>query len=269
MDAFFKPSPHKEAAALIAGKPVVSGKVFRAMLPELKARVFTITGIAGANVLQTVRDSVAAIPLGEQTWDESKKEIMDALDPYLGDGAEVRAEMILRVNGFQAFSASVWRVAQADDDTTCLQYLHGECQVPTESHLALNGVILPKDDPFWDDHYGPWGHLGCVCYARPMNPDLVDEARAEGDASDNPEDQNVIEGPALKQLHNGNLMRDGQRHDVSAPDDPDAFRWHPDDLTMSMKDLRAKYDPEVFQEFETKARNTKLDTGTLWTYLDW
>ena len=268
METDFSLSPHKEAVALLAGKPAVSGKVFRAMLPELRARVFTISGIAGANVLQSVRDSIAAIPQGEQTWDEAKADIVDALDPYLGDGAEIRAEMILRVNGFQAFSASVWRVAQADDDTTHLQYLHGECAVPTESHLALNGIILPKDDSFWDDHYGPWGHLGCVCYARPMNPDLVDEARTEGDTG-NPEDQNVIEGPALKKLNEGTLMRDGRRYDVSAPSAAEGgFSWHPDNLNISLKDLRAKYDPEVFQEFETRARNTPLDGGTLWTFLD-
>jgi len=269
MDSDFTPSPHKEAVALLTGKPVVSSKVFRAILPELRARVFTISGIAGANVLQSVRDSIATIPQGSQTWDEAKADIVDQLDPFLGDGAEIRAEMILRVNAFQAFSASVWRVAQADDDTTHLQYLHGECRVPTESHLALNGVILPKDDPFWDTHFGPWGHLGCVCYARPMNPDMVDDARAKDEESNNPEDANVIEGPALKQLRNGTLLRGGQRHDVSAPDDPSAFQWHPDNLGVSMKDLRAKYDPEIFQQFEERARNTPLaQGGTLWTHLD-
>ena len=268
MDPTFTPQPNKEAAALIAGKPVVSGKVFRSMLPEIKARVFTITGIAGANVLQTVRDAVAAIPQGDQTWDEAKQDIVDQLDPYLGDGADARAETILRVNGFETFSAGIWRVAQANDDTTHLQYLHGECKVPTESHIALNGVILPKNDPFWDDHYGPWGHIGCVCYARPMDPDQVDDAKAEDEKLDDPSDANVIEGPALKQLNDGTLVRGGRRYDVSAPDDPDAFHWHPDDLKISMKDLRAKYDPEVFDAFEQKARDTKLESGTLWTYLD-
>ena len=269
MDSSFKPAPHKEAVALIAGKPPVTSKVFRAMLPELRARVFTISGIAGANVLQAVRDEVASIPQGDQTWDQAKKNIVDALDPYLGDGAAIRAEMILRVNGFQAFSASVWRVAQADDDTTHLQYLHGECAVPTESHLALNGIVLPKDDSFWDTHTGPWGHLGCVCYVRPMNPDLVADERAKDDAQDNPEDRNVIEGAALKQLRQGTLLRDGVRHDVAAPEGPDAFKWHPDNLDMSLKDLRAKYDPEIFSEFEQKARATDIGGGaTLWQHLD-
>jgi len=257
-----------EAAALIAGKPVVTGKVFRAMLPEIRSRVFTISGIQGANVLQSVRDSIAGIALGDQTWDQAKQDIVDQLDPFLGDGAEIRSEMILRVNGFQAFSASVYRVAQADEDTTHLQYLHGECKVPTESHLALNGVILPKNDPFWETHTGPWGHLGCVCYFRPMNPDLVAEARAQGDAANNPEDQNVIEGPALTQLRNGTLMRDGRRHDVSPPEDPNAFRWHPNDLNLSVTDLRAKYDPEIFAQFEAKARATQVAEGkTLWDRL--
>ena len=168
MDSDFSPSPHQEASALIAGKPVVVKRVFNQLLPEIKARAFTVAGIESANCLQRIQNAAAAIPLGDQTWDESKKQIVDELEPYLGDGADYRAELVLRVNTFTAFSASVHNVGMADEDTTAFQYLHGECKVPTPSHLALNGIIVPKDDPFWATHTGPWGHLGCVCYKRPM-----------------------------------------------------------------------------------------------------
>jgi hypothetical protein len=269
MDADFSPSPHKEAAALISGKTAVTREVFDKLLPELRARVFTISGIESANVLQAARDAVASVPLGDQTWDEAKQEIVDQLDPYLGDGSEKRAEMVLRVNGFTAFSASIYNVAQADEDTTHLQYLHGECEVPTPSHLALNGIVLPKDDPFWDTHFGPWGHLGCVCYARPMNEDLVEDERAKDDEQDNPENKNVIEGPALKQLRDGNFMRDGKRYDVSV-DGPDnsGFKWNPGDLHIPLKDLAAKYDPETWSDFQTYAQGVLLNKKqSLWDWL--
>ena len=268
MDADFSPSPHTEAAALIAGKPAVAKRVFNQLLPELKARAFTVAGIESANGRQRIRDAVAAVPLGDQTWDQAKRQIVDELDPYLGDGADWRAELVLRVNGFQAFSSSIYNVAQADEDTTHLQYLHGECEVPTPSHLALNGVVLPKDDSFWDTHIGPWGHLGCVCYVRPMNPDLVDDERKK-DEDKNPEDRNVIEGPALKQLRDGTLMRGGQGHDVSidGPDN-DGFKWHPDDFRIPLKDLQAKYDPEVWSQFQAFAQGVQLnEKQTLWDWL--
>ena len=268
MEDDFSPAPHLEAAALITGKPVVAKQVFNQLLPELKARAFTVAGIESANAQQRIRDAVAAVPLGSQTWDESKRQIVDELDPYLGDGADYRAELVLRVNSFQAYSSSIYGVAQADDDTTHLQYLHGECKVPTPSHLALNGVVLPKDDPFWDDHTGPWGHLGCVCYVRPMNPDLVDDERAK-DEDKNPEDRNVIEGPALQQLHDGTLMRGGQRHDVGV-DGPDnsGFKWHPDDFRIPLKELEKKYDPEVWSEFQSFAQKTMLnEKQSVWDWL--
>ncbi len=74
-----------------------------------------------------------------------------------------------------------------------------------DSHLALNGITLPKNDPFWDKHMPPW-EWGCRCRIRPMNTDLVDEER-DKDKDRPPEDRNVVEGPALDQLRNGTLLR--------------------------------------------------------------
>jgi hypothetical protein len=268
MDSDFSPKPNKEAADIISGKPVLVKRVFNQLLPEIKARAFTVAGIESANALQRIRDAVTAVPMGDQTWDEAKQQIVDELDPYLGDGADYRAELVLRVNSFQAFSATVHNAGMADDDTVAFQYLHGECQVPTPSHLALNGIIVPKDDPFWETHTGPWGHLGCVCYKRPMNPDFVADERAK-DEGKNPEDRNVIEGAALKQLNHGTIIRDGQRHDITI-DGPDnsGFKWNPGDLKIPLKDLEAKYDPEVWSEFQKNAQKQMLATGvSVWDWL--
>ena len=265
MNFSFTPAPHEEAAALIEEKPAIVKSVFNALLPELRGRAFTVAGITSANVLQAIRDEVAAVPRG-QKWADSKSAIAAALEPSLGEGADARAEIVLRVNAYQAFSSSAWRVAQEDDVTTHLQYLHGDCEVPTPSHLALNGVILPKDDPFWEDHTGPWGHLGCVCYFRTMSPDQVDEERTK-DEKRNPEDQLVVEGPALKRLNEGKLIRGTRDYDVSPPDKDEGFRWHPGDLRLDLATLKERYDPEVWSVFESFCRNNTIDGHT--TVWDW
>lgn len=271
MDFDFTPTPHAEAVALLTGKPVVSKAVFKRLLPELRARAFTVAGVSSVNALQRIRDAVASVPLGAaggQTWDQAKRQIVDELDPYLGDGSDFRATLVLRTNGFQAFSASIHDAGMADEDTTHFQYLHGECEVPTPSHLALNGVILPKDDPFWDTHTGPWGHLGCMCYKRPMNEDQVADEKAD-DAKRNPEDRNVIEGPALKQIHHGDIIRGGVHYNVDY-DGPDnaGFKWSPGDFKIPLKDLEAKYDPEVWSGFQTWAQGTALDgQHSVWDWL--
>jgi len=57
--------------------------------------------------------------------------------------------------------------------------------VPTESHLALNGIILRRTMRFWDDHYGPWGHSRLRVLRAADESDLVDEARAKTMTLDN------------------------------------------------------------------------------------
>ncbi len=268
MDAdFTTPRPHKEAAQIIAGKPVVVKRVFNELLPEIKARAFTVAAIESANALQRIRDAVAAVPLGDQTWDESKQTIVEELEPFLGDGADYRADLVLRTNAFQAFSTSVHRVGMDDDDTVAFQYLHGECDVPTPSHLALNGLVVPKHDPFWLTHTGPWGHLGCVCYKRPMNPDLVADEQAK-DATRNPEDQNVVQGAALTQLHSDTIQRGNVRYNISI-DGPDnsGFRWNPDDFTLPIHEILLRYDPDVRDQFIEQARQTRVNGTTLWNWL--
>lgn len=282
----FTPSPNREAVALIQGRTPLVSSVFYGLLPELRARAFTVSGIESANVLQRVRDAIAALPQGiapdgeSYTWDTQKNEIIEELEPYLGEeGAKTRAQTLLRTSGFQAFTTTIWNIAQADEDTTHLQYIHGDqAKDPTPSHLALDGIVLPKDDPFWQTHTGPWGHLGCVCYIRPMNEDLVQEER-DKDETKNPEDQNVIEGPLLKALHNGDLFRgpltlpDGkklpaQHYLVTPPEGPGAFKWHPDDLRIPLGELKLRYDPPVWDAFELWARQTLVsEHTTVWSWL--
>jgi hypothetical protein len=270
METDFSPQPHQEAIDLLKGKTPVAASVFRQLLPEIKARAFTVSGIASMDALQRIRDAVASVPLGGeagQTWDQAKAQIVDELDPYLGDGADYRAELVLRTNGFQAFSASIHRAGMEDDYTTHFQYLHGECKVPTPSHLALNGVVLPKDDPFWDTHTGPWGHLGCMCYKRPMNEDQVKDEQAD-DKQRPLDEQHVLEGPSLKQIRHGDIIRSGVHYNIDY-DGPDntGFKWNPDDLRLPIEEILLRYDPDIREHLRDQMRNQMIGNTTVWSWL--
>ncbi len=258
---------------MIARKPIVSREVFGRLLPELRARAFLVSGLESLHTVQRVQDEIAAIPQG-QTWDESKKNIVAALEPELGAGAERRAEILLRTHGFQAFQAANWRDAQLDGDTTHLQYISREDSRVRPTHAALNGLILPKDDPFWDTHFPPWD-WGCRCRVRGINPDLLDQARQHdrrvdphGDAFDR---RIVIEGPALERLRAGQLIRDGRAYDVSKREGPGVsiFQWHPDTLRIAPRDLQARYSPEQWITFEVWARKTLISPGlSVWGWMN-
>lgn len=270
-------APNQEALELLQGKAVVSREAFDRLLPELRARAFTVTGLSGFDAMQRIQDTIASLAGGAEagrTWDEAKALITGELDA-LGEGAERRAELLLRTHGFQAFQAANWETAQLDEDTTHLQYLATEDDKVRDTHLALNGLILPKDDPFWDKHMPPW-EWGCRCRVRPINPDLLEEAKTE-DAGKPPEEQRVMEGPAARQLRAGTLIRDGRRYDVRAPSDKaprgearDVFQWHPENLRMPLRDILARYDPEVRDAFESWARSTAIPEQevTVWSWAD-
>jgi SPP1 gp7 family putative phage head morphogenesis protein len=268
-------APHEEALRLLQGKARVTREAFDRLLPELRARAFTVTGISGFDAMQRIQDSIAGLARGSETgltWDQAKEAIVADLDE-LGEGAERRAEILLRTHGFQAFQAANWETAQLDQDTTHLQYLATEDDKVRDTHLALNGIILPKDDPFWDRHMPPW-EWGCRCRIRPINPDLLQEAATE-DAGKAPDKRNVMVGPAAQQLRQGTLLRDGRRYDVRAPVDKaprsdvaNAWQWHPENLRLPLKDMLDRYDPEVQSVFESWARTTVIPEQdvTVWSW---
>jgi SPP1 gp7 family putative phage head morphogenesis protein len=263
-------APHTEAIEAIQSKPAIVREVFDGLLPELRARAFTITGIQAADVLQRVQDEIASLPEGTP-WDEAKQNIVDTLDPYLGDAAEQRAELLLRTHGFQAFQSATWNIAQKDADTIALQYMTMEDDRVRPTHEVLDGIIVPKNDPFWKLHFPPW-EWGCRCRVRPMNIDLINAQRAT-DRNKNPEDQLVIEGAELKQLRNNSIIGDGgQRVDITPPSQEpgaeNAYIFHPSNLSLPLEQLKERYDPEVWTIFEEWAKQMEIEPGkTVWDWL--
>ena len=50
-------------------------------------------------------------------------------------------------------------------------------------HAALDGMILPADHPFWDEHFPPWGfNCRCATTARAELPDGYDHSNPSGEA---------------------------------------------------------------------------------------
>ena len=82
-DLLFGPVPHDEAVDFIKSKPVVSRQVFDGLLPELKARAFTVSGIEGANVLQAC--AIASRTRPPALWDDVKLDVADDISPFLVD----------------------------------------------------------------------------------------------------------------------------------------------------------------------------------------
>lgn len=269
-------SPNVEAAAFIRGKTAVAREVFDKMLPELKARCFTVAGLESANTIRLVRDRLAELPEGGD-WESIKKDIVAELSPYLSDEvAEKRADMLIRIHGFQAYQATQWTLDQRTKDTHPY-YLYRTAQddAVRDSHSALDGIILPMDDPFWDTHYPPWD-WGCRCEVIAISEDDAQAAR-EQDAALPPDQRKVIEGGRLEQLHEGWLMNGpSARIDIRSDAErgtPGAFKWNPGDMRIPLENIRERYDEETWNGFVDYAKRQEVqfpgteDPRPVWNWL--
>lgn len=285
------PIPHKEAMDWIASKPVVTRDVFDKMLPEVKGRAFTITGLQALDVMQSVRDEIAKLPAGGD-WNAIKKDVAGKLTPWLVDAnadpkeqvAQIqavnrRAELLLRTHGFQAYQASNWNVIQRQKAVfPYLRYKSMEDDRVRPSHAALDGMIVPVDSPFWKTHFPPWD-WGCRCQAIPVSrAAAAAELKREQNAGGN-KPSKIIDGARLKRLEAGSLDKgDGHPVDVRAPAEagkPNAYAWDPGSLRIPLDELRARYadTPDrkrAFDVFEQWADKQNLTFGnTNVSVLDW
>ena len=275
----FQPTPHLDAAKLIADKPAVVRSVFDELLPELKGRAFTITGVEVANVLQSVRDRLADLPQGGD-WHTIKNDIANEVSPFLDDttktavenraAAEARAELLLRVHGFQAYSACNERIIERQKDVFpfCEYVTVGDGHVRA-SHAALDGKIIPTNSDFWKTHTPPWG-WGCRCQKVPRTAADVGAIQKK-EAKLPPENQNVFTGARLTRLEQGHLeLGPSSSISIALPTGPGAFVSTPADLRIPLAELKSRYDAPVWQQFERFAKRTEItELGTsVWAWLN-
>lgn len=277
-DFLFQPTPHEDAAKLIADKPVVVRSVFDEMLPEFKGRAFTITGIEVANVLQSVRDRLADLPQGGD-WHTIKNDIANEVSPFLDDttktavenraAAEARAELLLRVHGFQAYSACNERLIERQKDVFpfCEYVTVGDGHVRA-SHAALDGKIIPTNSDFWKTHTPPWG-WGCRCQKVPRTAADVGAIQKK-EAKLPPENQNVVTGPRLVRLEQGHLeLGPSSSINIAPPTGPGAFVSTPGDMRIPLDELKARYDAPIWNQFEAYAKRTEIPElkKSVWAWL--
>jgi SPP1 gp7 family putative phage head morphogenesis protein len=285
------PVPHAEAAAFIRSKPAVGRSVFDRLLPEIKGRAFTITGIQCADTLQRARDLIAALPEGAD-WDTQKGRLISEISPYLVDSnadpearekqvaaASRRAEILMRLHGFQAYATAQHEVMERQRDAFpfWMYQTFGDGRV-RPSHTALDGIILPADHPFWADHSPPW-EWGCRCNKVPVT---AEEAEAAAGAKANSA-AGWAPGPAVvkRMEQTGMLDRgDGKPVDVRSPkqraiesgEDPAAkYSWNPADMRLPLDELAKRYDATTWAAFRkwAEAQTIKTNDGEMpvWSWL--
>jgi len=181
----------RAALRYLANKTLVPGFSYKDIWNEEHIKAFTVAKAMQLDVLKDIKDAVeAAIAQGhtlEQFRENLKPTLMqkgwwgrqEMVDPLTGKtvqaqlGSVRRLRTIYETNLRSAYQEGRWERSQASTSHPYLMYRVGNSKEHREEHLAWNGLILPKDDPWWNSHYPPNG-WGCKCWTM-----AVSEARKQ------------------------------------------------------------------------------------------
>lgn len=273
------PIPHAEGIALLKGKPAVVRSVFDQLLPELKGLAFTITGIEAVDVLQRSRDIIAGLPQGRD-WEQVKADLLGEISPWIisGDdeeeraasarGAARRAELLMRLHGFNAYEVAHSRVMEEMEDV----FSHWRWQTMGDSkvrpsHAAMDGITLPRDSPFWRTTWPRRGYL-CRCQLIGITPEEAEEELA-ADRLLPAEQRKYLEGSQLAQLEQGGIINRGlnKQYNLAKEAATGPHRQF-GSLRIDPEELKSRYDPDVWREFESFAKRQEVEPGkTVWGWL--
>lgn len=178
------------------------------------ARGFMSAGAYQADLLADLRKMTDTAIAGGMDIREFRQQFRPLVDRYgwqlKGGGPAWRSDLIWRTNIQSAYQAGRWQQFE-DAGVRYLMYVHNDAvRRPRPNHVALDGKVFPRNDPFWSRNYPPQG-FGCRCRAVPVTEDEYRQAspqkkqRPEGweDMADKGWDYNVglaAKDPGLRSL---------------------------------------------------------------------
>lgn len=160
--------PFKEQNAFFQNKINIPTMKWDDLWKEQHAKGFMIAVAYKADLLTDFRGAVdKAISQGATLADFRKD--FDSIVAKHGwsykGGRNWRSAIIYTTNVRQSYNAGRWQQLQEPSVVEAypyLEYRHGDSRKPRPQHLAWNGLVLHRDDPFWDTHT-PQNGWGCRC----------------------------------------------------------------------------------------------------------
>ena len=190
----------KEVSRYIAEKGLkTSPNSWRDIYAAEHANAFTVARLKDLNLLGNVQKEVARSIENGDTFEDFRKRMKPKLQSWLDsvrkspppevEGPELdkwkkrkdnyRLRRIFETNTRQAYANHHYNRGMDNPLVTHVIYRIGPSIHHRVDHVALDGIVLPKNDPFWDTHWPPNG-WGCKCYTRFITKDTLERYRKEG-----------------------------------------------------------------------------------------
>lgn len=159
------------------------------LLKELKANIYMFSAAKTFHQTLEMTEALVDDDGKRRSFIEFKPEVLNIYTKYNGDDIEGK-----ELNGWlkteydtaigQARMAGKWDDIQKNkSDFPMLMYKTTEGEEVCEICAPLDEIILPADDPFWDDNY-PENHFHCNCTVIQMDNDTAEEHGGQDDAED-------------------------------------------------------------------------------------
>lgn len=167
MPEIFESLPFQEAIEFLKKKLNVPTQHWDDLWRGMHSRGFMVAGAMLEDMVKDFHDAIDRA-IAEGTTITDFRAVFDDVVARTGwqyHGARGwRTALIFNTNLQVAYSAGHYR-QQTHPDVLAARpywmYRHGDSVNPRPEHLAWDGLILPADDPWWDDHYPPNG-WGCT-----------------------------------------------------------------------------------------------------------
>ncbi|WP_413874155.1 phage minor head protein [Albidovulum sp.] len=180
----FSPGPPPEASRYLKNKGLRPGFAWEDVEPEEHAVAFTVAKAMQIDVLEAIREEVQkalddGLPLA--SFRKSLRPRLeklgwwgkqDVVDPETGETVEAwlgsprRLRTIYDANLRTARAAGQWeRIDRTRKLLPYLEYRLGPSENHRPHHKDKEGLILPVEDPFWDEWMPPNG-WGCKCWVK-------------------------------------------------------------------------------------------------------
>lgn len=190
--------PPKEAIEYFRAKALKPAFDYRDTWREEHATAFSVAKATSLDILGDIRAGLDAALAEGKPFAQFKKELTpllqakgwwgrkDVVDPKTGEtvsaqlGSPRRLRTIYESNIRTALAAGHWEKAQRTKRALpYFIYQLGPSERHRPEHVALEGTMLPVDDPFWNTHYPPNG-WGCKCWLRQITKYEYDKLSSEG-----------------------------------------------------------------------------------------
>ncbi len=205
-------TPNPESK-LLAAMPVVTHAQFLQLLPQERWRYFWVPRLDNEKWIAKAKKYVLWLAMGGSSL-EALARFLLSTKQYTEEEANHLARFLLHYS-FRVHSQVDRREKIASKDVfPYWKYQTMGDELVRKTHAALDGLVLPVGDPFWEQHYPPW-EWGCRCSVIGVTTEEYKDIRKKGRIAGNSRfhgtEEEKVEGwtlppKSIAALHQGVLI---------------------------------------------------------------